>query len=198
MNTYDRIDELYAIINSDGSLTTHQQHVDICRDGMDALAKLDGIAGERDELDRLLAVSRVTATRCQEQSTLDMQAKRDAVNALGWYRETILLVVESESDAWRNAGTGADKRAGGVEACEMMISRIAALELRPACSPYRAQVKKLRGALEAAIAELEHEPIDCYSTGPLTGKRVDDLVICPGCAAVAGGRDALEATKEDE
>ena len=40
-------------------------------------------------------------------------------------------------------------------------------------------------ALNTARKELEHDvPYSCYATGPLTGDPIQDLVVCPGCAAL--------------
>ena len=101
-----------------------------------------------------LDCSRATATRCQAASTTDVEMRRAVANDYRWYRENVLLVVEAESDGWRDAGTTADKRAAGVEACETILRRIAALSLRPTCSPVTTRVKMLRAALARAIRAL--------------------------------------------
>lgn len=52
--------------------------------------------------------------------------------------------------------------------------------------------------LTAALAVIEvmklaigdhHAPADCYSTGPMTGDQITDLILCPACAAVAAVRE---------
>ena len=41
-------------------------------------------------------------------------------------------------------------------------------------------------ALRLAREQLAHNvPDDCWSTGPSTGDQFQDLVVCPGCAALA-------------
>jgi hypothetical protein len=51
-------------------------------------------------------------------------------------------------------------------------------------------------ALRAAEKELTHEPEYCYATGPRTGDPIQDLVACPGCAALAKIRAALSRAGE--
>lgn len=66
-------------------------------------------------------------------------------------------------------------------------------------TPNEAEIQKLldendrlREALEIAEKELTHAvPGSCYSTGPMTGDPIQDLVACPGCAALAKVRAAL-------
>lgn len=52
-----KIEELYSIINDDGSLTTHEEHRDILRDAMSALNGLPAmqaaLAAERERAERL-------------------------------------------------------------------------------------------------------------------------------------------------
>jgi len=51
-------------------------------------------------------------------------------------------------------------------------------------------------ALKTAEKELTHAvPGSCYSTGPMTGDPIQDLVACPGCAALAKVRAAISSQK---
>ncbi len=144
-------------------------------------ARINKLTDARDD-------ARATATRCQAASTTDVEMRRTVANDYRWYRENVLLVVEAESDGWRDAGTTADKRAGGVEACETILKRIAALSLRPTCSPVTTHVKKLR----AALLEFGSHDEDCVCMGDTVGHTAD----CANCDC--GLRAALEATKEVE
>lgn len=48
-------------------------------------------------------------------------------------------------------------------------------------------------ALKLAREALEHDvPGSCWSSGPLTGNPFEDLIVCPGCRAIAA-IDAAEA-----
>ena len=45
---------------------------------------------------------------------------------------------------------------------------------------------EVREVLEFAKVGLFHYvPEDCWSTGPLTGNPIDDLIACPGCRSLA-------------
>ena len=49
----------------------------------------------------------------------------------------------------------------------------------------KAEREELVEALKVARKEIAHEvPYSCYATGPLTGDPFQDLVVCPGCAAL--------------
>lgn len=50
-------------------------------------------------------------------------------------------------------------------------------------------------ALRAARQALEHEPENCWATGPRTGS-ILDLIACPGCSAIKLIDEALSATDE--
>lgn len=48
------------------------------------------------------------------------------------------------------------------------------------------EVKALISALLSAQTALDHVvPGGCWATGPSTGDPVQDLIVCPGCAALA-------------
>lgn len=54
------------------------------------------------------------------------------------------------------------------------------------------EVKALTSALLSAQTALDHvAPGGCWATGPSTGDPVQDLIICPGCAALAKIEAAL-------
>jgi hypothetical protein len=49
-----------------------------------------------------------------------------------------------------------------------------------------AKLSRQNQVFELCKTALQHSvPGDCYATGPLTGDRVQDLLVCPGCAALA-------------
>ncbi len=50
-------------------------------------------------------------------------------------------------------------------------------------------------ALEACVEQLDHVPNDCWATGPFTGNALQDLVACPGCAALKKARAAIAKAK---
>lgn len=55
-------------------------------------------------------------------------------------------------------------------------------------------LQTIKTLIEVIERACEHSvPDDCYSTGPLTGNPIADLVICPGCVAL---NEAAEARKE--
>ncbi|MBS0328247.1 MAG: hypothetical protein JSR30_00210 [Proteobacteria bacterium] len=62
-------------------------------------------------------------------------------------------------------------------------AEVNAIETRNLC----AENSRLRQALEltraAYIPNGHHKPHDCFSTGPLTGNAIEDLIVCPGCRA---------------
>lgn len=43
-----------------------------------------------------------------------------------------------------------------------------------------------------------HAPEDCFSTGPMTGDNIQDLVTCPGCAAQKQARALIAKHGEGE
>lgn len=48
------------------------------------------------------------------------------------------------------------------------------------------EVKALTSALLSAQTALDHiAPGGCWATGPSTGDPVQDLIVCPGCVALA-------------
>jgi len=58
-------------------------------------------------------------------------------------------------------------------------------------------VKALVEAARAGRAELVHDvPSGCWATGPNTGDPIADLVVCPGCRAIARIDAALAAFEE--
>jgi predicted Zn-ribbon and HTH transcriptional regulator len=61
-----------------------------------------------------------------------------------------------------------------------------------------AQLDALVKACEKAKSALYHEPADCWATGPSTGDPVQDLLICPGCQAIAAIDTALALVKKEE
>lgn len=55
---------------------------------------------------------------------------------------------------------------------------------------------KLRATLQSTMKVIEHDvPAECWATGPLTGDALEDLLVCPGCHALAQGNDTLAETK---
>jgi len=59
------------------------------------------------------------------------------------------------------------------------------------------EVQALVDACESARLALYHEPPSgCWATGPLTGDPIEDLVVCPGCRAIAAIDAALAPWKE--
>lgn len=53
-------------------------------------------------------------------------------------------------------------------------------------------VAKVRTALELSVTANAHQvPSGCWATGPATGDAVQDMVSCPGCAAIAAAKDLL-------
>lgn len=48
----------------------------------------------------------------------------------------------------------------------------------------RSELIELIELMRLAIGE-HNAPNDCYSTGPLSGNPVSDLVACPACSAIA-------------
>jgi len=48
-------------------------------------------------------------------------------------------------------------------------------------------------ALRASKSALTHSrPDDCWATGPATGDHIEDLVVCPGCRAMAAIDAAID------
>lgn len=53
--------------------------------------------------------------------------------------------------------------------------------------------QKLRETLKLAKLALTHDtPGSCWSTGPMTGNPIEDLVACPGCRALFAIEEALK------
>ncbi len=62
----------------------------------------------------------------------------------------------------------------------------------------RIQARKLDAVLQSAHLALIHSvPNDCFSTGPLTGDPIEDLVVCPGCRAIAAIEEVLTEAQAD-
>lgn len=62
------------------------------------------------------------------------------------------------------------------------------------------RLKRERDALLAACVlsrtALDHlVPEDCWATGPVTGDLVQDLIVCPGCQAIATIDTAIAAVR---
>lgn len=58
--------------------------------------------------------------------------------------------------------------------------------------------RELMAACERGAKELDHSiPSGCWSTGPLTGDVIEDLVVCHGCRALAIMRGALSHARAD-
>jgi hypothetical protein len=58
------------------------------------------------------------------------------------------------------------------------------------------EADKLRGemleALKVGKEALAHDaPGSCWATGPLTGNYIEDLIVCPGCRAIASIEAAI-------
>lgn len=54
-------------------------------------------------------------------------------------------------------------------------------------------------ALEVAEQALCHiVPSDCWSTGPLTGNKIADHIICPGCVALSKIRATLAKARGEQ
>lgn len=67
---------------------------------------------------------------------------------------------------------------------------------RPASPPVSADREgpDALDAMRLAVTALEHDvPGECWATGPNTGDPVEDLVVCPGCRALATLRRAIAA-----
>ena len=62
----------------------------------------------------------------------------------------------------------------------------------------RGEVEQLVTALQIARDALVHSaPEDCWATGPMLGDLMADLVVCPGCTALARIDAAIAAGKGD-
>lgn len=58
---------------------------------------------------------------------------------------------------------------------------------------HEALVESLRSSRDA----LSHDkPNSCWSTGPMTGDEIEDLIVCPGCRALRKIEAALKLAEE--
>lgn len=57
---------------------------------------------------------------------------------------------------------------------------------------------KLLAAAKFARKQLNHEKTDCWATGPRTGNPINDLIACPGCAAIAKLDQAITSSNRPQ
>ena len=60
-------------------------------------------------------------------------------------------------------------------------------------------IEEMVVALKLARVQLEHDvPELCWATGPNTGDPIQDLVICPGCVAIAAIDAAIAKARAEQ
>lgn len=134
-------------------------------------------------------------------------AARDTIVAdgseLGRLRQDNLRLIDSlsrsisrENSELTNYKLGFATQTEKCERLEGIISQIGEVNERMAVLAEKEKewAQNAVAALKTAEKELTHAvPGSCYSTGPMTGDPIQDLVACPGCAALAKVRAAISS-----